>query len=281
MLTFASITPHPPLIIPTIGKPEDLKLVQNTVKAMEKLAGIFNNSEVETLILISPHGPLQFDQFTINKALSFEGHFKNFGDFETEIIFRNDLRLVQEIEKNLKEQKIPVRSVDLIELDHGSLVPLYYLSLPSSKKSSGEDKNKTPDFKLIHLAFSLLDFKTHFEVGKILKKAIDSYSLIRANKRIGIVASGDLSHRLLPDAPGGFSPEGKKFDKKLISLIEKKDVKGILNLDPDFVEAAGECGFRSILILLGALNGLNWKPEILSYEGPFGVGYLVVNFKLK
>jgi aromatic ring-opening dioxygenase LigB subunit len=276
MLAFASICPHPPLIIPTIGKPEDLKLVQNTVKAMEKLAGIFNNSGVETLILISPHGPLQFDQFTINKALSFEGNFENFGDEETELIFRNDLKLVQEIEKNLKKEKIPVRTVDIIELDHGSLVPLYYLSLPSYKKSSGEDKNKTPAFKLIHLAFSFLDFKTHFKVGKILGSIVENQ-----NSKIGIVASGDLSHRLIPDAPGGFSPEGKKFDKKLISLIEKKDVKGILNLDPDFVEAAGECGLRSILILLGALDEINWRPEILSYEGPFGVGYMVTNFKLE
>jgi len=263
MLAFASICPHPPLIIPTIGKPEDLKLVQNTVKAMEKLAGIFNNSGVETLILISPHGPLQFDQFTINKALSFEGNFENFGDEETELIFRNDLKLVQEIEKNLKKEKIPVRTVDIIELDHGSLVPLYYLS------------KLKPDFKLVHLAFSFLDFKTHLEAGKTIQRAINN-----ERRAIGIVASGDLSHRLIPDAPGGFSPEGKKFDKKLISLIEKKDVKGILNLDPDFVEAAGECGFRSALILLGALNGLNWKPEILSYEGPFGVGYMVANFKL-
>jgi len=62
--------------------------------------------------------------------------------------------------------------------------------------------------------------------------------------------------------------------------LEKKDVKGILNIDPHLVEEAGECGYRSIIILLGALSGLSWQPEILSYEGPFGVGYLVINFKI-
>jgi len=268
MLNFAAISPHPPLIIPTIGKPEDIKLVLETIKGMKKLADIFSESGVETLILISPHAPLQFDQFTVNKALSFSGNFQNFGDFKTEIILKNDHGLINEIEKNCKKQKIPIKSIDLIELDHGSLVPLYFLSQGS------------PNFKLVHLAFSFLDFKIHYNFGKTLKKAIDSYSLINTNKKIGIVASGDLSHRLLANAPGGYSPEGKKFDKKLIDLIEKKDIKGILNLDPDFIEAAGECGFRSILILLGALDGLNWEPEILSYEGPFGVGYLVVNFKI-
>ena len=263
-LVFASISPHPPLIIPTIGKPEDLKLVASTIKGMEKLSEIFRDSGAETLVLISPHGPLQFDQFTINQSPSFEGNLHNFGDFETEFIFRNDRELIKAIEKNCKNQKIPVRMLDLLELDHGSLVPLYFLSQKSQR-----------DFKLVQLAFSFLDFQTHFNFGKIIKEVTQQES-----KKIGLVASGDLSHRLLPDAPGGYSPEGKKFDKKLMSLIEKKDIKGILNLHPDFVEAAGECGLRSVLILLGTLEGLNWKPEILSYEGPFGVGYMVANFKL-
>jgi len=265
MLSFAAITPHPPLIIPTIGKPEDLKLVPNTIKEMEKISEIFHKSGVETLILISPHGPMQFDQFTINQSPSFQGNLNNFGDYETEFIYRNDRELIKKIERNCKNQKIPIRLVDILELDHGSLIPLYFLS----NKIKG-------DFKLVHLAFSFLDFKTHFNFGKIIQSIIKD-----SPKKIGLVASGDLSHRSAKNAPGGYSPEGKKFDEKLIKLIEKKDVQGILNLDLDFVEAAGECGLRSILILLGALDGLNWKPEILSYEAPFGVGYLVVNFEIK
>lgn len=45
---------------------------------------------------------------------------------------------------------------------------------------------------------------------------------------------------------------------------------------------AGECGLRSFSFLLGILeeSKINWKPEVLSYEGPFGVGYLVANFRL-
>lgn len=265
MLVFASICPHPPLIIPTIGKPEDLKLVPNTTKSMEKISEIFHNSGAETLILISPHGPMQFDQFTINQSPSFEGNLQNFGDYETEFIYRNDRELIKIIENNCKKERIPIRLVDILELDHGSLVPLYFLS----------NKSKH-DFKLIHLAFSFLDFKTHFNFGKIIQ------SVIKDNpKKIGIIASGDLSHRSTKNAPGGYSPEGKKFDEKLIKLIEKKDVEGILNLDLDFVEAAGECGLRSILILLGTLDDFDWKPEILSYEAPFGVGYMTANFKLK
>ena len=60
-----------------------------------------------------------------------------------------------------------------------------------------------------------------------------------------------------------------------------KDIKNFLRLDEMFPEA-GECGLRSFSFLLGILeeSGLDWQPEILSYEGPFGVGYLVINFVL-
>jgi len=55
-----------------------------------------------------------------------------------------------------------------------------------------------------------------------------------------------------------------------------------LKLDEIYPEA-GECGLRSFSFLLGILeaSGALWQPEILSYEGPFGVGYLVVNFQIK
>ncbi len=39
------------------------------------------------------------------------------------------------------------------------------------------------------------------------------------------------------------------------------------------VEAAGQCGFNSLAILLGTLEGLEARASVLSYEGPFGVGY--------
>ena len=262
-LKFASISPHPPIIVPTIGSPADLEKVSKTISAMEKLAEIFAKSAPDTVIVISPHGPIDFNRFTINDSPTLVGHFYNFGDFQTELIFKNDLELVEKIKNECAEKKIPLRSVALNEIDHGALVPLYYLS------------QKHPNFKLVHLAYSMLDLETHFKFGQILPLLTTAH-----NDRIGIIASGDLSHRLTSDAPAGYSPRGKEFDEKIVELLKKKDVKGILNMDPDLVEEAGECGYRSIIILLGALDGLNWQPELLSYEAPFGVGYLVMNFKL-
>ena len=268
-LVFASICPHPPIIIPTIGRTADLKQVSKTIKGMKKLAEKFAEVRPVTVLVISPHFPLDFQNFTISNSPTLAGNFYHFGDFETELIFKNDLGLVEKIKKEAEKEKIPLKILKIKELDHGVLVPLFYLL------------KKHPDVRVVPMSFSFLDIKTHFKFGKTISSVIKSYIFHDREKcDIGIVASGDLSHRLSPDAPAGFSPRGQEFDEKLVKLLEKKDVKGILNLDPDLIEEAGECGYRSIVILLGALNGLEWKPEILSYEGPFGVGYLVANFKL-
>ena len=281
MLKFASISPHPPIIIPTIGSPADLEKVSKTIEAMEKLAEIFAKSAPDTVIVISPHGPVDFNQFTINDSPTLVGHFYNFGDFQTEFIFKNDLELIKQIKNKIQKTRLRnnthdrglnlsgsgsiLRTVNIKELDHGTLVPLYYLS------------KHHPNFKVVPIAYSFLDLKTHFQFGQLLQKTIEHSNILQ---NVGIIASGDLSHRLTPDAPAGYSPRGKEFDEKIVELLKKKDVKGILNMDPDLVEEAGECGYRSIIILLGVLSGLNWQPELLSYEGPFGVGYLVMNFKL-
>jgi len=119
--------------------------------------------------------------------------------------------------------------------------------------------------------------EVHFNRGKELIKNL------KYIKRLAWIASGDMSHRLAENGPYGLHPSGPKFDREFIDLLKKKDVGGILNMNPRLVEEAGECGLRSFCQLLGAFQGtkIKWTPEILSYEAPFGVGYLVANFKLK
>jgi len=265
MICFASICPHPPIIIPTIGGSE-LPKVKKTIEAMRKLAGVFAAAKPETVIIVSPHGPVQTDKMTITISENLSGNFGQFGDFETQMNFKNDPVLTKEIKKSAQIAGIPVDLIDLPQLDHGALVPLCFLT-----------KNY-PQVKLTPIAFSFLDYQTHFKFGQILSKL-----LATSDKRFAIIASGDLSHRVTPDAPAGFSPRGKEFDEKLVELLKTGNVQGILNLDKDLIEEAGECGLRSIIILLGVLDGCqlsNANCQLLSYEAPFGVGYLVAKYSL-
>jgi len=149
--------------------------------------------------------------------------------------------------------------------DWGFNVPLHFLA-----KNIRGVKIKT---YLTDLASPEIHFRRGQEIISRLPPA----------KRLAWIASGDMSHRLKEDGPYGFHPSGPKFDQKFIELLKKKDIPGILNLSPQLVAEAGECGLRSFCLLLGALTAsqVDWQPEILSYEAPFGVGYLVANFKIQ
>lgn len=261
MLKFAAICPHPPIIIPSIGR-ENLSAVSSTTQAMRTLAKEIRELGLETIVIISPHGPYQADFMSIAGQERLQGDFLDFGADDVSMSFMNDVDLALSIKNISDSKKIPVEILgrDII-LDHGSMVPLYFLA------------KHLPDIRIVLISFSDLDYGKHFEFGKAIHEAIAN-----ANRNIGLVASGDLSHRLTPDAPAGYSPSGKKFDDLIIGLLETGNADEILRIDSNLIEAAGECGLRSIIIVLGALSATEYKFEKLSYEGPFGVGYLVGKF---
>ncbi|PIZ56787.1 extradiol ring-cleavage dioxygenase [bacterium (Candidatus Torokbacteria) CG_4_10_14_0_2_um_filter_35_8] len=265
-LVFASICPHPPILIPKIGK-DNLENVLKTLASLQELGKKFKEEKPDTVILVSPHAPFSSSSFSIFQARKFYGDFGMFGDFGDSLSFDSDSSLAGYLVKRIKKEKMPINLISYPELDHGALVPLYYLT------------KELEDVKLVLMSFSGLDLSTHFKFGRELGKLLASND--KKSKKVACVASGDLSHRLTPSAPAGYSERGREFDEKLVELLKKNDVKEILNLDPILAEEAGECGLRSIVILLGVLSNFKYKPEVLSYEGPFGVGYLTCDFQIK
>ncbi len=261
-LNFAAISPHPPIIVPGIGTNEDQEKASETVFGMKKLASIFKEAEIDTLIVISPHSLIYPDQFNVSGMKKLFGTFGQFNQPEIMMELQNDIDLAIEIDKAAKKEGIKTLLYDndgeFFELDHGLMVPLYYL------RSQSENT-----FKVVPIAYSGLDKASHFAFGQVLRDVAKNYP-----GRVGILASGDLSHQLLQN------PEGKEFDKKLKKDLMADSISEILQYDEEWLESIGECGYRSILILLGALDSIESKCEVLSYEGPFGVGYLVANFKL-
>ena len=255
MINFSAITPHPPILIPEIGSREDLTRISKTVTAMQRLSLEIKDRKIETILIISPHAPPDYDSFAINFKTKLKGSLSQFG-IDRSFDFENNLELVRQISSATKKAGIPSSAIEA-PLDHGSLVPLYYL---------------TKDLKcqLISLSLSWLSLNAHFEYGKIIGEI-----LRKSSKKIAVIGSGDLSHRLIPAAPAGYSKRGKEFDELLIKMLQENDISGILNLKEELVEEAGECGLRSIIMLLGILSQTKYSFNRLSYEGPFGVGYLV------
>jgi aromatic ring-opening dioxygenase LigB subunit len=262
-LTFAAFTPHTPLIIPHIGK-EHVTLLEKTTESFEYLANELYASRPDTLIVISAHAQLLPEAFTINLSPAFNISFHDFGDVVTALQFRGDVGFAHHLKERLETSQQVIMSTNE-DLDHGIGVPLFKLLEPFGKNPP----------KLIPIMYSLLSFEHHFSFGVKLQQEI-----LNSTKRIAVLASGELSHRLTKKSPAGYSPKGAEFDNQIKDLLEKNQTKKLLELKPSFVEEAGECGFRSLLILLGILNSMNYSTKMLSYEAPFGIGYLTSYFPL-
>lgn len=264
-VVFGCVVPHPPLIVPEIGGGEEARIAATT-KAMEELTKELAKSNPQSLLIISPHGSYHPNAMGVLTAPSSRGDLLSWGVRVPEFHFGNDLPFVAALQEEAKAANIPLKSIGekAYHLDHGVLVPMHFLI---------EGVRGLP---LVPLTFCWLPLSTHFSFGEAIRKAAE-----RVGKRVAIIASGDLSHRLIPQAPAGYDPQGKVFDKKIEKALSRLDSAEIMDLDPELIERAGECGLRSIVILLGALEGLKVKPRVLSYEGPFGVGYLVASFTVE
>ncbi|MFH0955836.1 MAG: AmmeMemoRadiSam system protein B [Candidatus Falkowbacteria bacterium] len=260
-IVFSAIVPHPPILISTIGK-ENINQLKATSDSYLKLEQDLYVSQADTIIIISPHGHLQEEAFTINLSPEFKGDFKQFGDLTTKFSLNGDIELAHQIKEKL-ETKAPLQLISRTELDYGASIPLFLLT------------RHLPKIKIIPLYYSGLSLISHYHFGQMIKS-----KLLSSSTRIAIIASGDLSHKLSKNAPAGYSPKGKKFDKKLIDSLLKKQTDEIIKFKQELIADAGECGLKSIIILLGILEGIKYEPQLLSYESPFGVGYLTMNFKL-
>ena len=97
----------------------------------------------------------------------------------------------------------------------------------------------------------------------------------QVGRRVAFIASGDLSHRLKPQAPAGYNPDAHIFDEQVVDALRSNAPQRIVDIDYNLRRLAGECGFRSMLVAIGASSELPPSCEVLSYEAPFGVGYLV------
>lgn len=251
------IAPHPPILIPEIG---DSRLAEagRTVAAMRRLSERVAALEPETLIFLSPHSPGLPDSFVIKGERSLSGSFAGFGCPSIVLEGRNDLQLAGEIDSACRLADVPIIALKRSTvLDWGVLVPAYFLGLDGRR--------------LVSLSISDLSLAAHAALGRALGSAVHA-----SGKRVVIVASGDLSHRLTADAPYGYSKRGREFDALVEKAVAAGDFTKLSEIDYELRQEAAECGLRSFVALGGALQATTaFTPEVLSYEGPFGVGYLV------
>ena len=260
----AIIVPHPPILLPTVGRGRERE-AQATIDAYRAAARRAAAWKPEALIVASPHATLYADYFHISPGKGASGDMSAFGAAQTALEAAYDGELRDEVIRQAEAAGIRAGTLGQRDpsLDHGTFLPLYFLQ---------EAGIRCPILRIGLSGFSPME---HYRLGQCAARAAEVL-----NRRVLFVASGDLSHKLRDDGPYGFAPEGPVFDRQVTQAMAEGDFLQFLVMDAGLCGRAAECGLRSFQIMAGALDGLAVKPELLSYEGTFGVGYGVAVFEI-
>ena len=257
---FGVISPHPPIFIPSVGGDERHR-ADVSLAALASAGRAVAKYDPETLVIMSPHAPVVYDTFLIDAAETMTGSLADFGSAD-DFTWQTDVELAKALVAGIDAAGIPVAPRDTDPrlrsgwLDHASIVPLSFLD-PERR------------YRIVVLSLSFLSYSSHERLGRVVRATVAGLG-----RRAVFIASGDCSHRLTRSSHAGYSPRGREFDERLVDIVRGGHLSEFAEIDTSFAEEAGECGLRSFITLSGYLGEGVISTRLLSYEGPWGVGYL-------
>lgn len=266
-ILMGALAPHPPIVVPEVGGRE-VRKVAATQEALRVLGHRVAKAGPDVLVMFSPHAPYAREGIPLLEEPVLEGDLGMFGAPEVRMEWQVDGELLAAIGEEARARGVPTvrlgggrRAGAGPLLDHGLAVPLYYL------------REAGVSCSLVATGISLLEREDLVQFGRAVAAAVAS-----SGRRAVVIASGDLSHRLTPGAPAGYDPAGREFDGQVVAALREGDAARLLALDEELVDRAGECGLRPLFMLTGAVEEAGLRPRLISYEGPFGVGYAVATW---
>lgn len=263
-ITAAYIVPHPPLIVPEVGRGQE-KAIQTTIDSYHMVARQIAEIKPDTIILTSPHSVMYADYIHISPGKDAQGSLKQFGA-PAMVYVDYDAALVDELCRLCDAADFPAGTLGERDpaLDHGTLVPLHFVNLYYT------------GYQLVRCSISGLSRQEHYRFGMMIQQTVD-----KLGRNTVFIASGDLSHKLTADGPYGFAAEGPELDAKLTGIMRSGNFSEFFELDSVLCERGAECGLGSFITMAGALDQKAVEIQFFSYEGPFGVGYAVCGYRAR
>ena len=267
-ITAAYMVPHPPMIIPAIGKGSESQITE-TAKAYEQVAEDIVKQDPETIIITTPHSVMYADYFHISPGKGAGGSFAGFGAPQERFDVIYDTDLVGEICSLSEARDFPAGTLGEREktLDHAVMVPLWFI------EKAYERLGKSKRYQLVRIGLSALPLTDHYRLGQTIQEAVAN-----TGRRAVFVASGDLSHKLQEYGPYGFAKEGPEYDARIMDVCGRSAFGELFDFSERFCENAAECGHRSFVIMAGAFDGQAVDAAALSHQDVTGVGYGICTF---
>ena len=261
-VTAAFTVPHPPMIVPEVGRGGE-KQIEVTIRAYEQVTDEIAALRPDTIIISSPHAPMYADYFHISPGSGVVGSFADFRAPEVRFSEEYDTEFVNTLKQIADERKFPAGTLGSKGgmLDHGTMVPLYFI------------RQKYKEGRIVRIGLSGLPLRDHYRLGQMIAETVGI-----TGRSAVYVASGDLSHKLQEYGPYGFAPEGPVYDEKVMDVLSRASFGELLRFREELLDKAAECGHRSFVIMAGALDGIAVRAARLSHEDVTGVGYGICTF---
>lgn len=254
-IVWAGLAPHPPVIVPSVGKTR-CNQVAATVDAMQAWSRDLLSANPQRVVLISPHTLRPSFGISSWFESKLDGNFSRFGAAATQINLNNDTVWL----KRFREHYHEIFDLAFEPLDHGALVPLYFLIEAGWQGPT------------VVLGLPFGGGPQLEEIGNAIQKAC------LPEERTALIASGDMSHCLIPSAPAGYDPAGAEFDQRFVTSVRATNYQAALDISADLQREAKQDVVESCAITWHATGFDSENAHFYSYEGPFGVGYTVMKF---
>jgi aromatic ring-opening dioxygenase LigB subunit len=224
MIDLGVLAPHPPIMVAGIGGAVERAQAGETIAAMAAVDRMLAADPPETIVVFTPHGTVYRDALIIYEDETLSGGLQEFG-LDRTWSWRTDRQLADAIRRLGQAAGLPVHLIEYRQavgnrtrsgLDHGVLVPLSFF-----------DPQWVSQVKLVVIPVSMLPLIELYRFGMQIRRAATELS-----RKTVILASGDLSHCLLPDGPYDYDPRGAEFDRKFLELLQQAAVRELLKFDP-------------------------------------------------
>lgn len=279
-LVFACIAPHGSMIIPLLAG-EDGQKALATRASMEELGRRMAAAQPETVVLVTPHGHRVDGCFSLlnNERVRGElgseklGSEKDGSENSFTLTFDVDKELNSAIMEAARSLDVPVARIGYAVMDNptftqpldwGASVPLWFL---------GGLAHPQPKVVIACPDRWNMRWELFPNFGLAIRQAADSIG-----RRIAFVASADMGHAHDANGPYGFDPTSAEFDAATIEAVQAEDLGRLLTFDQAWHKRAATDAYGQILNLHGAIEGLNFHPELLSYEVPTYFGMMCVAY---
>lgn len=263
-LVFAAGCSHVPDLLarPEVDPADGVaRLTAGYAKLKDKLI----EAKLDALIVTSDchFQTFQTAAFVVGEGESHTGSMAFFKRPDLDLNLVGDPALAKGIIEAVRSHGLEVEVSSEVQLDHGLIVPLRQM-LP---------RVDLPIIPVITQPSKLYSPFNARAFGHAIRDAIE-----QSGKRVGILATGGLSHWL---DPGMYGRVDEKFDNYLLDMLKAGRGIELANLEPFPLLAHGQYEFMNWLIMLGVVGG-GVKGEVYAYEPmqASGGGWTVVNMEL-